>query len=179
MGPFIEQDVSARTDARVNFPRRIRPLGALIHTTAGSNSLLWLQGDSAEAGKPASADYLISRDGHRYKISPAGRCAYHAGSSRLFHSNILYKNDKVSEVLIGIELEQAGEQDITREQYVSLAELLQELALTWAWAGDYPIYGHYAVARPLGRRSDPCNFDWGVLRALLRDASVQLPLPHL
>jgi len=165
---YDERDVSGDTSLSVNAVRTSMAVGAELHTTAGAHSLKWLQGDSAAAGKPASADYLINRDGSRYKITPAGRYAYHAGQGQVTYKNVLYRGDAVSQLLIGIELEALPNELITREQYFSLAELLRKLAIDNQWAGDYPIYGHYATARPTGRRSDPTNFDWGVLVALLR-----------
>lgn len=176
---FREVDESARASVFVSGERKVVPLGVLLHTTEGTSSLGWLLGGSADAGTPASADYLIDRDGTRHKLSRPSRYAYHAGKGRVFLRNKLYQGDQVSQVLVGIEIERNAEQDITREQYMSLAEVIHNLALTYDWPGDYAIVGHYATARPRGRRSDPCNFDWGVLRALLHDPSVQLPLPHI
>lgn len=164
---YVQRDVSSNTRNCVGNSRTIRPTGALVHTTAGGNSLAWLQGGSCDAGAPASADYLISRTGERFNLCKPGWYAYHAGQSKVTIRDVVYTDNEVSQVLIGIELESLNSQLITREQYFSLAELLNERQLHYSWPGDYPIYGHYAVARPLGRRSDPTNFDWGVLFAIL------------
>jgi hypothetical protein len=53
------------------------------------------------------------------------------------------------------------EQSPTFEQLDSLAELIVERAGHYGWRWPFIILGHYAVARPHGRRSDPVNFDWG------------------
>jgi len=166
-------EVSDAVNGLLTIPR----LGALIHTTEGANSLPWLLGRSADNGAPASADYLIDRNGTRHEITPWHRYAYHAGVSRMFHGDKLYTGDKVSQALVGIELERAGDQDITREQYFSLAELLLRLRMLNSWPLDFPLYGHYAVARPLGRRSDPVNFDFGVLFAIMSQGYIQAPMP--
>lgn len=156
-------DVSGATDLRVCGPRSIDPAGALLHTTSGQNSLKWLQVGSANAGTPASADYLIGRSGQRYGITPKGRYAYHAGQSALTYNNRVYRGDEVSQFLIGIEIECANNERPTSDQYRSLAECLHNLAIAWRWPIGYPVYGHYAVAVPMGRRSDPLAFDWGYL----------------
>lgn len=168
MFTYEYRDVSDATSIRVGSTRSSLPVGTLIHTTAGRDSLSWLQGGSAAAGSPASADYLIARSGTVFQISPPRRYAYHAGIGEMLYKNRLYRNIEVSQLLIGVELEALPSERVTREQYTSLAELLRKLAIDFAWPGDYPIYGHYATARPMGRRSDPTNFDWGVLFALLK-----------
>jgi hypothetical protein len=42
-----------------------------------------------------------------------------------------------------------------------LAELIVELGIDTGWRWPYYVLGHYEVARPLGRRSDPQGFLWG------------------
>lgn len=161
MGAYGQFDVTADTDGRVTFPRLIVPSGALIHSTSGLSSLPWLQGESAKAGRPASADYLVARDGRRYKITAQGLAAYHAGKSVAYIQGRRFVDDNVSAVLVGVELEQYQEQQITYEQFDSLAELIVQLSDVFGWRWPYTILGHYEVARPLGRRSDPVNFPWG------------------
>jgi len=51
----------------------------------------------------------------------------------------------------------------TFAQFDSLAELIVERAGHYGWRWPFIILGHYAVARPQGRRSDPVNTDWGWL----------------
>lgn len=173
---YAQRDVRSNTSLRVCGARAFGPGGTLVHTTSGVDSLEWLQGGSASAGTPASADFLIAREGTQYNITPAGRYAYHAGQS-IYTLDRPYRNDEVSQKLLGVELEALDNQQITFQQYDSLAQLIVEQAQVWAWRWPFIILGHYAVARPLGRRSDPVNFDWGWLmgRLFVRSASVKLP----
>ena len=169
-------DVTANTDLRVCGNRTLSPSGCLIHTTSGANSLQWLQGGSAVAGSPASSDALIERQGTQYLITPPGHFAYHAGQS-LWWFDRYYSGDEVSQVLLGVELENLDTQSPTFEQYDSLAQLIVSWGAQHAWRWPYIILGHYAVARPLGRRSDPLNFDWGWLmgRLYVRALAAQVP----
>lgn len=163
---YGEYDVSHSTSVCTSGPRAYPPTGCLVHTTSGDNSRQWLQGGSCAAGSPAGADYLIERNGQRYRLQPDGRYAYHAGKSQV-HLERLYVNDEVSQVLLGIELECLDIQWPTYMQYDSLAELIIGRAPVYGWRWPFIIYGHYAVARPQGRRSDPVNFDWGALQGRL------------
>jgi N-acetyl-anhydromuramyl-L-alanine amidase AmpD len=159
-------DISADTSLLVCGARTLAPRGTCIHTTSGANSKEWLQGGSAASGTPASADCLIDRSGRRFWLSPSGRYAYHAGRS-LYTLDREYRNNEVSQILIGVELECLDTQAPTFEQLDSLAELLVAGATTQGWRWPFIILGHYAVARPLGRRSDPVNMDWGWLMGRL------------
>lgn len=160
-------DVSGTTDPLVTDNRRISSIGTCIHTTSGTDSLDWLAGGSAKAGNPASADYLIRRDGIRYKITPPGRYAYHAGRSILAYNNAVYRDDEVSQLLIGVELENQDFTYVTWQQVDSLAELVVSDPLACGWRWPYYLIGHYEVARPIGRRSDPQGLDWGSLMGRL------------
>lgn len=142
-------------------------IGALIHTTNGADSLHWLITGSADAGRPASADYLISRDGTRHRICPRGYFPYHAGVSQLAYNGFVYRGDEVSRLLLGIELESRENELVTWPQIDSLAELVVSDPLAQGWRWPYYVRGHYDVARPLGRRSDPLGFDWGALAGRL------------
>ena len=158
---------------------RSRTVGALIHSTDGINSLDWLRGGSARAGKPASADYLIARDGTQHSICPVGRYPYHAGKGRLIYNNVLYQGDEVSQLLIGIELENMPNTLCTYEQHDSLGELVVRLGLTWGWRWPYYLLGHYETALPVGRRSDPLGFDWGSFMGRLYVRARALSVPGL
>lgn len=173
---YIERNVSARTSLSVCGNRAISPRGTLIHTTSGTDSLQWLQGGSAAAGRPAAADGLIARSGTRYIIVGATRYAYHAGKS-YFHWDRDYSGDEVSQILLGVELECLDAEEPTAEQIDSLAEYIVKQGQVWGWRWPYAILGHYAVARPLGRRSDPVNLDWGALmgRLYVRAHAAQVP----
>lgn len=155
------RDDSSRFDSRNGFPYGGSRSGTLVHTSSGTSSLNWLLSGSAVEGHPASADYLIDRNGTRHQITPKGIAPYHAGVSVAYIHGRRYVNDAVSAVLVGAELEQIAEQQVTYEQYDSLAELIVQLSDVFGWRWPYTIFGHYEVARPLGRRSDPVNFAWG------------------
>lgn len=176
--PYGYADLSDSTSLSVCGNRTLSPRGALIHSTSGTNSLKWLQGGSAKAGAPASADYLIRRDGYRYGLTPIGKYAYHAGQSR-YTLDRAYINNEVSQVLIGVELEALDQESPTFSQVDSLAELIVQMAPHYGWRWPFIILGHYAVARPLGRRSDPVNFDWGWLMGRIYVRALDALVPGL
>jgi hypothetical protein len=67
----------------------------------------------------------------------------------------------VSAQLVGVELECLDTEYCTYSQLDSLAQLVVELGIDNGWRWPYYLLGHYEVARPLGRRSDPQGFLWG------------------
>lgn len=154
-------------DERVSFVSSILPVGVAVHTTSGTDSLYWLLGESAVAGRPASADYLIDRDGHRHALCPPGRRPYHAGDSwaRIYGEE--FTDNKLSAMLLGVELEQYSTQDCTWQQLDSLADLIVQYGIGHGWRWPYFILGHYDIAIPMGRRSDPQNFNWGAFMGYL------------
>lgn len=78
---------------------------------------------------------------------------------------------------IGVELENLDNQVCTWMQLDSLAELIVlDLAPAHKWAFPFNIIGHYEVATPLGRRSDPLGFNWGWLMGYLYTYSKQTGL---
>src|SRR5215203_5421179 len=106
---YPTMDVSAQADTRGSFYSTVTPQGTLVHTSSGTNSLDWLLRGASVAGRPASADTLIRRDGLRYSLCPPGRRPYHAGRSRLELDGRVYSGNEVSAILMGVELEQIGE----------------------------------------------------------------------
>lgn len=175
---YARIDVSSNTDLRVCGDRTLSPRGAIIHTTGGVDSREWLQGQSANAGSAASADALIERSGRQLLLLPQGKFAYHAGISVAW-ADREYRNSEVNQAFIGIELECLDTERPTWPQYDSLADLILYFARLYGWAWPMFIYGHYAVARPLGRRSDPVNYDWGDLMGRLYVRSVAMQLPGM
>jgi N-acetyl-anhydromuramyl-L-alanine amidase AmpD len=169
-------DNSASCNPRNISPGRSSVVGTLVHTSAGISSLNWLLTGSAEAGRPASADYLIDRDGTRHQICPKGYYPYHAGRSRYNVYGRPLEGDQLSAALFGVELENLDNQLVTFEQVDSLAELVVLLGLDNDWRWPYYLLGHYEIARPLGRRSDPQGFNWGDfmgrLYARARDSNI-------
>lgn len=176
--PYDRTNLAASTDSCVWAIRHDKPRGCLIHTTGGVDSREWLKGGSCAAGTPAGSDALIQRDGHQYILTTASQYAYHAGRSWLYLEGNL-AGDEVSEALVGIELECLDDQAPTYEQYDSLADLIVQYGLIWNWRWPYIIYGHYAVARPIGRRSDPVNFDWGSFMGRLYVHALAAKVPGL
>lgn len=179
---LIEYDngyVGGGTDSRNYFDRRAHPVGTLLHTTAGTDSLAWLTTGSARAGRPASADYLITRRGFRYSLIPPGKAAYHAGAGHCVIGGITYYGNDVSSRLVGVELECLDDELVTFAQIDSLAELLTKLSVDFSWRWPYTIFGHYETARPLGRRSDPQGFPWGDFMGRLYIRSLRANVPGL
>lgn len=154
-------DHSGDVDSRNYGLGRPSVVGTLIHTTSGTNSLSWLVSGSAASGNPASCDYLIARSGDRYKLQRPGRYPYHAGKSSWQYDEKIYVGDEVSKRLYGVELECLDTEYCTWQQLDSLAELIVHLGIDNGWRWPYYVLGHYEVARPLGRRSDPQGFLWG------------------
>lgn len=171
-------DYSASADTRVSGTRTISPIGAIIHSTGGTDSTQWLRGSSADAGTPASANCLIDKRGRQVTLCPNDRFPYHAGRSRL-RLDRLYTGDEISQLLIGIELEYTDDECPTWEQYDSCADVILWYGRRYMWRWPFVLYGHYGVAVPLGRRSDPVRFDWGALMGCLYLRSSAMRLPGL
>jgi hypothetical protein len=68
---------------------------------------------------------------------------------------------QVSKLLMGVELENEDFTQCTDEQLDSLACLMVDVGLVYSWRWPYYVLGHYQVAQPSGRRSDPLGFLWG------------------
>ena len=136
-------------------------VGTCIHTTGGTNSIHWLTSGAAASGNPASADYLISRNGQIYKLGKEGRYPYHAGQSSFKIRGVTYTGDQLSSVLLGIEIEQVGSQICTLAQNQATAQIIVQSGIAFYWRWPYYVLGHYEIATPTGRRSDPCGFEWG------------------
>lgn len=164
---YATLDVRSATSARVIGSRRFKPVGACIHNTDGSNSLAWLQGSSANAGRPASADCLVSKSGQRYLLTGPSNYAYHAGTTATVGGPFLIGPDMANHYLLGIELEYRSLEGPTFEQVDSCAEQLIDWAIYWGWRWPLVIFGHYGLAVPIGRRSDPFLLDWGSLMGRL------------
>lgn len=176
---YSTSDVSRNTLSSNYFSRGVNPVGTLAHTTEGRNALYTLQSGNALSGHPASADYYIERSGQRYSLMPPGMAAYHAGVSWANVQGRVFQGDALSAILIGVELERAGDDVVTYAQLDSYAELLTILSVEYSWRWPYTILGHYEVARPLGRRSDPVNFAWGDFMGRVYARSLAAGVPGL
>lgn len=152
-------DESRSTHAS-NYGRRTHlALGVCVHTTSGRNSLAFLQSDRRLSTGVSCADCLIDRSGERHDLIPEGRFAYHVGKGTW--DSITNDNDGLAQRWLGVELEQEKLQLCTWEQLDSLAEYVVISGSRRGWRFPYTIVGHYELARPYGRRSDPQGFDWG------------------
>ena len=85
----------------------------------------------------------------------------------MIYNNKLYSGDEISANLYGIELECTDNQNCTYEQHDSLSELIVQIGIDKGWRWPYYLVGHYEIAIPIGRRSDPLGIDWGSLMGRL------------
>jgi N-acetyl-anhydromuramyl-L-alanine amidase AmpD len=172
-------DTSERCDLRNSFISRVVPIGLCVHTSAGVSSYDWLCTGSAANGEPASSDWLIDRDGARHKLCADGRRPYHVGRGKFPFASGMKSGDELSAFLLGVELEQTGDQLCTWQQLDSLAELVVLSSGKYGWRWPYFIVGHYQLAIPQGRRSDPQGFDWGAFMGFLYWRSMEARIPGL
>lgn len=164
-------DKSGRADKRIYPPLAgVKRQGIMLHTTDGRNSLNWLLGGSYSTTK-ASADYLIARDGTIIRLAPPSRFAYHAGVCAF--GDKIDRDNVVSRLYIGIEIENADSagQIPTVDQHRAVAGLIRELAHIHQFS-PLSVYGHYGLAYPMGRRSDPRAWDWGYMFWLVAHGDV-------
>lgn len=133
------------------------PKFAVLHHSGGSKSgdLSWLTNPRSHV----SSDFYIDKQGNIYKLNPqlSEFYTYHAGTS--FWAGIT----GVNRVSIGIEMEHRPGEKWTPGQVAACAQLCAWLADRYGWdlsdeVGDFP--SHKAVARPVGRKTDPENFPW-------------------
>lgn len=155
-------DVSADTDSKLMGNRTLERRGIVLHETIGYDSLSYLQGGSLKDGRRASADYLIGRTGLIYQLIPPGHYSYHSGVAR----DGLYqeRDHSINQGYIGIELENFPEhgQVITTLQYIACGFLVRRLIQYWT-LDIRNVRGHYQVALPSGRKTDPLTLNWGML----------------
>lgn len=150
-------NVSSDTKSTVTGKRTMARAGIVLHSTEGLDSLDWLQGESAAAGTPASADFLIARNGNCYQITQRGYFAYHAGVAE-WHG-IENRRGMLNELLIGIELEshETNTPRYTDQQLIVSASLCRRLMLQHMFGVTNIVY-HASIAKPPGRRTDPVMF---------------------
>lgn len=162
----VVTDYSSRSQSGFSARRNHRPVGTVIHTSSGTDSTGWLLGEGRSKIGASSADTLITRRGEIRVIVPFDRYSFHAGVSRWGQFSDL-TSPSLNEAFIGIELECLDTEYVTTEQYIALAGTILNKALAYSWQLPYIILGHYVVARPRGRRSDPLGFDMGLLNMAL------------
>jgi N-acetylmuramoyl-L-alanine amidase len=144
---------------KVDLPRRIEAI--IIHSSynALTSDSFSVDGILEEYKRiNVSPHYIIDRSGVIYRLVRDEEIAYHAGKSRLPDG----KTD-VNRVSIGIELINTETDPPTEAQYVSLVKLIACLK------EKYPVkyvLGHSDIAP--GRKTDPWDFDWQKLDAMLK-----------
>jgi N-acetyl-anhydromuramyl-L-alanine amidase AmpD len=151
-------DISGLTKHSVYATRTLPRMGIVMHSTDGVDSVGWLTGRSADAGTPASADFLIRRNGDILRLVGFGYYAFHAGKCQYGQ----YRDWEINQRFFGIELENADSkgESPTQAQYDALGALVTELIKQKELPVPYVVLGHGEIAEPAGRRNDPRRFDW-------------------
>lgn len=158
---YAESDYTGSSNTSCSMARVQPAIGTIVHSTGGTNSRAVLQGLGGNIGDCVSAHALINKDGTRDILYASDRVCFHAGAT--WWPGIRRRNvDTANEVFLGVELEQLSDEAATYQQIDSLAELIVFWALDNGWRFPYLIYGHSALAAPLGRKSDPYRFDCGM-----------------
>jgi len=156
------QDNSAATLRSVVRPRSIVRKGICIHETIGEHSQGWLTGGSAASGNPVSVDFLIDRDGTIHQLVPLGYYTWHSGLARW--CGYSDPDGSLNQSLIGVELENnpASGEKVTNAQYIALAALMRHVMPLYNINSQW-VVGHYMIALPSGRKTDPITLDWAIL----------------
>ena len=102
-----------------------------------------------------SAHYVVDRDGTIVQMVDERRTAWHAGVSEL------NGRTGVNDFSVGIELVNLndGKDPYPDAQYEAVKCILQDLRQRWH-VPDEHVVSHAAIARPVGRKSDPVGFDF-------------------
>lgn len=104
-----------------------------------------------------SPHYMIGRDGTIYKMANENDLAHHAGKSRMKDGR-----EGVNAFSIGVELINSKTDYPTTAQYISLANLIIDIKTRHKIEH---IVGHSEIAPE--RKSDPWNFDFAALYAMI------------
>jgi N-acetylmuramoyl-L-alanine amidase len=105
-----------------------------------------------------SAHYIIDRAGGIFNLVDEKNISHHGGKGILPDGSI-----RVNSRSIGIELINTKSSFCTELQYVSLANLINDI--TTRYQIKY-VLGHSDVAPK--RKSDPWNFDWNKLQSMIK-----------
>jgi hypothetical protein len=131
-------------------------LAAVIHATAGTNSLGWL----IENPRGVSSHVLIRKDGLIYQMVPDTMAAHHVGHSQIRLDQRIYGRStkpNANQITLGIELENLnnGKDPYPEEQI---------LALGWWLAQKARTYPNLALLRhediDTNGKSDPAGLSW-------------------
>ncbi|MBN9419903.1 MAG: N-acetylmuramoyl-L-alanine amidase [Candidatus Eremiobacteraeota bacterium] len=131
----------------------------VINTLEGTERAFW---DDKE--RRVSAHYVVDRDGTTIQMVDERRTAWHAGVSELDGRT------GVNDFSVGIELVNLndGKDPYPEAQVLAVKRIIQDLRERWD-VPDSHIVSHAAIARPVGRKSDPVGFDFEGLLRLLKD----------
>jgi N-acetylmuramoyl-L-alanine amidase len=157
----------ARTALTQYAPLRLPRVGIVIHATAGTDSLEWLQRYEGDPAKRSSSDWLIDHSGDAHQIVPRGYYAYHSGAARW--QGYQEADGTINRGFFGLEVENLndGVERFTNYQYIALAALCRYLMVQFN-INPRMICMHWECALPVGRKTDPALFDWYVfIRELL------------
>lgn len=144
-------------------------LGACLHDTAGTgthNDTLYLANPGD--GRSVSVDFVVERNGTIYQLNPdlLKFYTFHAGRATKFRSasGRTYRNADVNRVLIGIELCQKAQMNLSPawpiEQVQAAAELCLFLCQTFGF-GKEQITTHAQIIQD-NSRTDPRGFPFAV-----------------
>lgn len=174
LSTVMVKDVSANTHSGLREPRNREPVGVVMHTTIGTNSLAWLQRGSYMAGTPASCDKLFAKDGTIYLLTRYDEMSYHAGASR-WHG-ITDERGTLNRTHLGYEIESLDNKAglITPAQYLSVAASYAYDSARGRFL-DTNLVSHARCALPAGRKSDPMWFDWGWFWQIVWDIRREWP----
>ncbi|MBS2038425.1 N-acetylmuramoyl-L-alanine amidase [bacterium] len=145
----------------------VRSLGDRIDTLVVHSTVInTLEGTERaffdDKERRVSAHYVVDRDGTTVQMVDERRTAWHAGVSELDGRT------GVNDFSVGIELVNLndGKDPYPEAQYQAVARILKDLRTRWDIPDEH-VVSHAAIARPLGRKSDPVGFDFEKLRRML------------
>lgn len=156
------------------------PVGIVLHDTAGSGTIndvkyLANPGD----GRVVSVDFVITRDGGIYQLSPdlKKHWTYHAGRSTKFKG---FTNKLVNKATVGIEISQKANLSLTplypAAQVKAVADLCAYLCQMFSLTKD-DITTHAKIITD-GSRSDPRQFPFSDFWNMFNAAGGHKPATH-
>ncbi|MFN8613323.1 MAG: N-acetylmuramoyl-L-alanine amidase [Vulcanimicrobiota bacterium] len=145
----------------------VRSLGDRIDTVVVHSTVInTLEGTERaffdDKERRVSAHYVVDRDGTTVQMVDERRTAWHAGVSEL------EGRTGVNDFSVGIELVNLndGQDPYPEAQYEAVVRIIKDLRTRWE-IPDSHIVSHAAIARPVGRKSDPVGFDFEKLKQML------------
>lgn len=144
------------SDVSYNFSSRngAKPQMIVLHTTESPSYRSTKATFQSRASK-VSAHYVIDRDGTIHQFLPEGYSAWHAGDSKFPPLGITGSCNPES---IGIEIQRAPSEPLTKEQIASTMALVKDIKERHNIPAEH-VVAHSDVAP--GRKSDPgADFPW-------------------